>query len=304
MKYDVMIIGAGPAGLSAALYCCRSGLHTGIMEKEFAGGQLTTVYEVENYPGTGEKVFGTELAYKMEKQAREAGAEFISGEVTSLDILGEDKKVMTTKETYEAKSIILCPGAKPQELGLPKERELRGMGVSYCATCDGAFFRGKTVVVVGGGNRAIEDAIFLSRGCEKVYLVHRRDAFRAEKKQQEIMFATKNIEVIYHSVIREIIGQGNVSGVVVENKDGQQSTITAQGLFVEVGTKPSTDFLVGAVPLTSEGYINTDSKLKVADGIYAAGDARDGSIKQIVVAAADGAVAAFEVLKYITERGR
>lgn len=288
--YDLLILGAGPSGLTAGIYAARGGLKTAIIEKTSFGGQLALTSEIENYPGF-ENISGFELAYKMQQQAEKLGVEFIYEEITGLDIVGDVKCVKTQGNKYEAKAVIIAMGASPRLLGLDKENALLGAGVSYCATCDGAFFRGKDVAVIGGGNTAVEDAIYLSKFCNKVYIVHRRNEFRATKAEINKMTAKQNVELVLSSVVSDIFGESKVEGIEVTTGE-QKKRIDVSGVFVAIGRTPNTTLIKG-VDLTDNGYIVVDRLQRTSEkGVYAVGDIVDKSLRQVVTACADGAVAA------------
>ena len=288
--YDLLILGAGPSGLTAGIYAARGGLKTAIIEKTSFGGQLALTSEIENYPGF-ENISGFELAYKMQQQAEKLGVEFIYEEITDLDIVGDVKSVKTQGNKYEAKAIIIAMGASPRLLGLDKEKALLGAGVSYCATCDGAFFRGKDVAVIGGGNTAVEDAIYLSKFCNKVYIVHRRNEFRATKSEINKMTAKQNVEFVLSSVVSDIFGESKVEGIEVTTGE-QKKRIDVSGVFVAIGRTPNTT-LINGIDLTDNGYIVVDRLQRTSEkGVYAVGDIVDKSLRQVVTACADGAVAA------------
>lgn len=288
--YDLLILGAGPSGLTAGIYAARGGLKTAIIEKTSFGGQLALTSEIENYPGF-ENISGFELAYKMQQQAEKLGVEFIYEEITDLDIVGDVKSVKTQGNKYEAKAIIIAMGASPRLLGLDKEKALLGAGVSYCATCDGAFFRGKDVAVIGGGNTAVEDAIYLSKFCNKVYIVHRRNEFRATKAEINKMTAKQNVEFVLSSVVSDIFGESKVEGIEVTTGE-QKKRIDVSGVFVAIGRTPNTT-LINGIDLTDNGYIVVDRLQRTSEkGVYAVGDIVDKSLRQVVTACSDGAVAA------------
>lgn len=299
--YDLIIIGAGPAGLTAGIYAGRAGLRTLMIESLFPGGQAATTYEVANYPGFVE-ISGPELTAKMAEQAQACGAELAYDEITRVELEGAVKTVYAGERAYQARSVIIASGAKKRELGIPGEAELLGSGVSYCATCDGGFFKGKTVAVVGGGNTALEDALYLANLCEKVYLVHRRNAFRGVAALEKQVRAKANIELVLSCVPVCVEGKMQVEGLTVEQvSDGARRTLAVSGVFVAVGTIPATMAVADAVAL-ADGYIDAgeDCKTNVA-GVFAAGDVRKSPIKQIVTACADGAVAATAAVAYLEE---
>lgn len=302
---DVIIIGSGPAGLSAAIYAMRAGLQTLVIEKHpMSGGQVLNTVDVDNYPGLP-GIGGFELGMNFRKHAEDLGAQFVTAEVTGVEgAKDEEKVVVTDKETYRCKTLVLAMGATHRMLGVPGEESLRGMGVSYCATCDGAFFRGKTVAVIGGGDVALEDALFLARGCEKVYLIHRRDAFRGARSLQQKVFDTPNIEVIWNSEVDAIEGEGTVQMLRIRNnKTGVKQSLSLQGVFVAVGITPETKLVRDLVACDANGYICADENCKTdIPGIFAAGDLRTKPLRQIVTAVADGANAITSVEAYINTR--
>lgn len=298
--YDVIILGAGPAGLSAAVYAKRARLNALLIEKGGAGGQVLSTYEVDNYPGLP-GVTGMELGQIFSQHADKFGIEKVTAEVIAI-AAGKDKKIVKTNQgDYETAAVIIATGAKHARLGLEKENELTGMGVSYCATCDGAFYKDAEVAVVGGGDVAIEDAIFLARGCKKVYLIHRRDELRGAKALQETLFALPNVEVIWDSAVREIEGEDEVTGIRVANvKSGEERSLPVEGLFIAVGIIPNSEAFEGLVSMDKGGYIVAGEDCKTdIPGIFAAGDVRTKPLRQIVTAAADGANAIYSVQEYL-----
>lgn len=301
MTYDVIIIGSGPAGLAAAIYGKRARLNTLVIEKQpMSGGQILNTYEVDNYPGLP-GIGGFELGQKFREHADKMEAEFVTANVTGISVESEIKKVLTDKGDYETKTVIVATGADHRKLGVPGEEELCGMGVSYCATCDGAFFRGKTVAVVGGGDVALEDALFLARACSRVYLIHRRDQFRGAKVLQEQVEKTENIEVIFDTVVEEIKGKGQVQEICIYNKKTEQkSSLSADGIFIAVGITPNTDGLTDVVEMDGGGYMVAGEDTKTGTpGIFAAGDVRTKPLRQVITAAADGANAITAVEEYL-----
>lgn len=299
--YDLLIIGSGPAGLAAAIYAQRAKLSTVVLEKEYiSGGQVVNTYEVDNYPGLP-GINGYELGVKFREHADQLGAEFVTAEVEKIIIEETVKKVVSSAGEYQAKSLILAMGATHRELGVPGEKELAGMGVSYCATCDGAFFRGRRVAVVGGGDVAVEDAIFLARGCEKVFLIHRRNELRAAKSLQERLFACENVEVVWDTVVREISGEDHVESIRVENlKTGEKKSMDMDGVFVAVGVIPNSQIVRGLADIDENGYILAgEDCASSVKGIFAAGDIRKKPLRQIVTAVADGANAVTAVQEYL-----
>ncbi len=298
-KYDLAILGSGPAGLSAAIYARRGELNTIIIEKSFAsGGQIINTYEVDNYPGLPE-ITGFELATKMKEHSDKFGAEYLNADVTEVKKNGDEIIIVTSEGEIKARAVIIASGASHRSLGIPGEENLTGSGVSYCATCDGAFFRGKDVVVAGGGNVAVEDAIFLARGCNKVYVVHRRDELRAEKVLQTKLFELPNVEMVWNANLTNINGDGNVESVDVKFKDGSEKNIKVDGVFIAVGIAPNI-IKVDGLNTTEDGYIVADeSGITNIPGIFVAGDVRDKSLRQVVTAVSDGANAATSALRYL-----
>ncbi|MDD2295910.1 MAG: thioredoxin-disulfide reductase [Eubacteriales bacterium] len=304
--YDVIIVGAGPAGLAAGLYAGRSRLSTLIVEKEKDGGQIVQTAEIDNYPGSIEGETGPSLVERFSAQAQKFGAEKIIDTVTDMELEGNPKKIIGQKETYLGKTVILAGGAMPTKIGCPGEDEFTGKGVSYCATCDAAFFEGFEVYVVGGGDAAVEEAMHLTKFARKVTVIHRRDELRAVKAIQEKAFKIENLEFMWNSVVKELSGDGLLSRMVVEDtKSGEQREILADeedgifGVFVFIGYKPNTGVLEGKLPLEN-GYVKTDDDMKTTiPGVFAAGDIRVKSLRQVVTAAADGAIAATQAGKYI-----
>ncbi len=301
--YDLVIIGSGPAGLSAAIYARRARLHALVLEKEMiSGGQVLTTEEVDNYPGLP-GINGFDLGTKFREHADALGAVFAEDEVVKISRTKDVIEVEGREKSYKTKTVIIATGAMHRKLGVFGEEELAGMGVSYCATCDGAFFRKKTVAVVGGGDVAIEDAVFLSRMCEKVYLIHRRDELRGAKVLQERLFALENVEVIWDSVVEKIEGTEKVEGLYLKNvKSGQALHLAVNGVFIAVGIKPLSSAFEGVVEMEN-GYIRAgeDGKTSVP-GIFAAGDVRTKALRQIITAAADGANAVTSVERYLNEK--
>ena len=303
MMYDTMIIGAGPAGMTAALYAARSNLKVALLERGIYGGQMNNTAEIENYPGYA-RISGPELADKMFEPLENLGVEHLFGQVEKIEDHGNYKKIITEDGAFETKTVILASGANHRHLGVPGEEEYNSRGVSYCAVCDGAFFRDEDLLVVGGGDSAVEEAIFLTRFAKSVTIVHRRDQLRAQKLLQERAFANEKISFIWDSVVKEIKGDDRrVTSVVFENvKTGQISESDFGGVFVYVGLDPVSDFVKDLGICDEAGWIITDQHMKTAiDGIYAIGDVRQKDLRQITTAVGDGAVAGQEVYKYITE---
>lgn len=289
--YDVIIIGTGPAGLAAAIYAKRAKLNMLLLDKSrFAGGQVLNTYEVDNYPGFP-GINGMELGKKFKEHAQNMGAEVVAEEVLSIKPQPDKVLVETKKNSYETKTVLVATGADHKLLGVPGEEELTGMGVSYCATCDGAFFKNKTVAVVGGGDVAVEDAIFLARLCEKVYLIHRRDGLRAAKSLQEKLLSIDNVEILWDTVVKEVQGKDKVERLVIESvKDGSRKDLTVEGLFVAVGIAPNSGLLKGVVDMDEGGYVKAGEDGQTSEPrIFAAGDLRTKALRQIVTAVSDGA---------------
>ena len=301
--YDIIVIGGGPAGLSAGLYGARSRAKTLILEKGKWGGQAATTEELENYPGSIDQPTGPEITARMKRQAEEFGAETRAETVTKLELGGKIKKVITESAEYQAKTVIIATGAKPRLLGCPGELELRGKGVSYCATCDADFFTDLRVVVVGGGDSAIQEAIYLTKFAEKVTVIHRRDELRAAKSIQERAYANPKIDIILDSVIISLKGDGIVESVVVKNvKTNEVKEVQTDGVFMFVGYDPVSDLVKGLVDMDEKGYIITDENMSTSiEGVFAAGDVRVKSLRQVVTAASDGAIAAVRAEHYISE---
>ena len=299
--YDIAILGAGPAGISAAIYAARAKMNTLWLDKQFAqGGQILNTYEVDNYPGLP-GISGMDLGEAMGEHAAKLGIEPVRENVLAVEDAGEEKIIRTKKNEYRARTVILACGASHRRLGIPGEEELSGVGVSYCATCDGAFFKDKTAVVVGGGNMAVEDAIFLSRICKKVYLVHRRDELRADEILQESLTADGNVEVIWNSVAVEIQGEECVTGLRIRNvQDNTESVINTDGVFIAVGIIPNTEKFSGLVKLDESGYISAGEEgIKQTPSIFAAGDIRTKMLRQVVTAVSDGANAVTSAHNYL-----
>lgn len=300
--YDIIIIGGGPAGYTSALYASRAGFNTLVIERMSAGGQLALTDVVDNYPGFDEGIDGFTLGMKMQSSAERFGAVTEYAEVTSLDLKGKIKKVITDSGEFEAKAMIIATGANPRELNLPREKELLGKGVHYCAHCDGRFYRDKTVAVIGGGNSAVSDALYLSRLAKKVYLIHRRDTLRATKIYHEPLKSAENIEFIPDSVVTEILGEQRVSGAKLKNlKSGKETEIPCDGIFVSIGRRPATELLNNILDLDEYGYIIADESTKTnIEGVFAVGDVRQKALRQIVTAVSDGATAVHFAEEYLS----
>ena len=298
--YDIIIIGAGTAGLSAAIYGVRAGKKTLVLDGAFYGGQIVNTQSVENYPGIS-NVSGYDFVYGLYTQATELGAEYKNDRVVAINQLDDCKEVVCESDKYQAKTIILAMGANNKKLGVAREAEFTGRGVSYCATCDGAFYRGMDVAVIGGGNTALEDALVLSGICNKVYLVHRRDSFRAEEALVDRARGKDNIEFVTDSTVVSFLGDNKVTGIKVTNvKTNEEKDINVDGVFVAVGMKPASDIAIDLVDLDENGYIVADESCKTSvPGIFVAGDIRTKEVRQLVTAAADGAIAALGASQYI-----
>lgn len=299
--YDIIIIGSGPAGLSAAIYAQRACLDTIVIEKNgISGGQVLNTWEVDNYPGFP-GVTGFELSRQFREHANKLGARVVQDEVVQVELSGNVKKVVCEEETYEARCVILASGAHHRTLEVPGEEELRGAGVSYCATCDGAFFRGRTVAVVGGGDAALEDAIFLARMCEKVYIVHRRDKLRGAKRLQERLQALENIEFVWNSETAAIEGNGQVEALRLrQTKTGEEKRLDVDGVFIAVGIAPESELYAGQLELDEQGYIRADESGQASvPGVFAAGDVRTKALRQILTAASDGANCVASAERYL-----
>lgn len=305
MIYDVVIIGGGPAGYTAALYCVRSGLSVLVLEKLSPGGQMAATSVIDNYPGFEEGIEGFDLGQKMKACSDRFGAKTLLGDVFSVDLKSDIKKIESSEGSFEAKTVIIATGAAPRKLGLPEEEELGGRGVAYCATCDGMFFKGKTVAVIGGGNSAVEDALYLSKICKKVYLIHRRDELRAASVYKPALEKAEHIEMVWNSVVKNILHGSTVTGITVEDTlSGKISEIACDGVFVAVGRIPNTAFLKGELETDKNGYIIADETTKTSiPGVFAAGDVRTKPLRQIVNACSDGACASKFAEEYISVHG-
>lgn len=301
-SYQLIIVGGGPAGLSAGLYAARSRLHSLLIERALVGGQIVNAETVENYPGFPEGISGVDLVSLMEKQALKYGLETAIAEVQRLEIRGDERILVTSEGEYRARVIIIAGGAEHSKLGVPGEEELRGKGVSYCATCDGAFFRDRAVGVVGGGNVALNDALFLTRFASKVSVIHRRDELRATRVLQEKAFAQPGIEFVWDTVVEAIEGDSQVRQVRLRNvKTGEKSGMEVGGVFIAVGVRPNTGYLQGVLDLTPEGAIKVNERMETGiAGVFAAGDIRAGSPRQVVCAAGDGAAAVMSAERYLS----
>jgi thioredoxin reductase (NADPH) len=302
--YEVIIIGGGPAGLTAGLYTSRARLHTLLIESALFGGQMTTTETIDNYPGFPEGVTGDELSRLMEEQAKRFGMETDSGEVVEVKLEGDHKVVRTDESTYHCETLIVCTGTEYRKLEVPGEKEFAGKGVSYCATCDGAFFKDSQIIVVGGGDSALTEALFLTKFVKELTIIHRRDALRATKIYQEKALSNPKIKFLWNSVVKEIKGDTVVRAVVVKNvKTGEITEFPTDGAFLFVGLLPRTQFLKGLVQMDEAGYIITNDNCETSvKGIFAAGDCRKKLLRQIATGVGDGATAAFAAEKYLEEK--
>ena len=302
-KYDVVIIGAGPSGYTAGIYCARAGYDTLILSGLLPGGQLVNTTEVENYPGFENGIMGPDLMIDMRKQSQRMGTTIIDDVVVDVDFRRKPYKVLTASEEFEGRAVIIATGANPRKLGVEGEETFSGKGVSYCATCDGPFFRNQEIVVVGGGDSAIEEATFLTKFASNVHLVHRRGELRASKIMQERAFNNEKIKFHFDSAVTEIKGDQKIQQAVLKNlKTNEETTLDAGGLFVAIGHVPNTQLFKGQIDLDNEGYIVLKNKTHTnMEGIFAAGDVHDRSYKQAITAAAFGCMAAIDVDEYLTE---
>jgi len=299
--YEVIIIGGGPGGLTAGLYTSRARLRTLLIESALFGGQMTTTELVENYPGFPQGVTGDELSRLMEEQARRFGLETIAQEVVKVSLEGDMKVVQTYESTYRCEALIISTGAEYRKLGVPGEKEFTGKGVSYCATCDGAFFQESRIVVVGGGDSALTEALFLTKFAKELTIIHRRDALRGTKIYQERAFANPKIKFLWNSIVQEIKGDSIVRSIIVKNvKTGEIKEFDTEGAFLFVGLVPRTQFLKGIVQMDEGGYVLTNEQCETsAKGVFAVGDCRKKLLRQIATAVGDGATAAFAAEKFL-----
>lgn len=300
--YDTVIIGGGPAGYSAALYACRGGLDTLVLEKMSAGGQMALTGEIDNYPGFDEGIDGFTLGMKMENGAKRFGAESKYGDVVSVNFTASIKEITASDAVYLAKTVIICAGADPKKLGLSNENKFIGKGVHYCAHCDGRFYKDKIVAVVGGGNTAAADVLYMAKVAKKVYIIHRRDKMRAERFYQNALMKAENVEFLWNSTVKELIGDERINAIELEDtKTGERKTVECAALFVSIGREPNTAFLNGRINTDKSGYIVADETTKTnIPGVFAAGDIRQKPLRQVVTAAADGAVAAHFAQEYLS----
>ena len=301
--YDIIILGGGPAGYSAALYAARAGLDSLLIEQMSPGGQMASTCDIDNYPGFDEGIDGFTLGIKMQQGAHRFGAKTEYDQITQVDLGNKIKKVQGLSATYLAKTVVIATGANPRKLGIKNEQEMTGRGVHYCAHCDGRFYKDKTVVVVGGGNSAAADALYLSRLAKKVYVVHRRDTLRATKIYHQPLMNTDNVEFLWNSTVEELVAQDRVSGIKIRNAiTNEIIDIDCDGIFVSIGRMPATEFLQNEVELDSNGYIVADESTKTnVDGVYAVGDVRTKALRQVVTAVADGAVSVHFAEEYLSQ---
>ncbi|MBQ7859661.1 MAG: thioredoxin-disulfide reductase [Faecalibacterium sp.] len=301
--YDMIIIGGGPGGYTAALYAARAGLSTLVVEKLSAGGQMALTEQIDNYPGFEQGVDGFTLGERMQQGAERFGAVTELAEVLAVDLAASPKVVYTSEGDFYARTVVIATGANPRHLGLPREQELTGRGVNYCAACDGMQYRGKTVVVVGGGNSAAADALLLSRVAEKVILVHRRDTLRATKVYHQPLMKAQNIEFRWNSEVVALQAESKLTGVTVKDRlTGEESLLPCDGVFVSVGRQPATELVKGQLQLDDAGYILADETTRASlPGVYAVGDVRTKQLRQVVTAVADGAVAVHSAEEYLAE---
>ncbi len=299
--YDMIVIGGGPGGYTAALYAARAGLDTLVLEKMSAGGQMTLTSQIDNYPGFEDGIDGFTLGEKMQKGAERFGVKTKFTKANRADLRNAVKTIETGGGTFKGRTVVLATGASPRPLGIPGEQELVNRGVHYCASCDGMFYKGKTVVVAGGGNSAVEDALLLSRICEKVWLVHRRDTLRAAKIYQDLLMQADNVEFCWDCVISELLYERELFGIRVKKlKTGEQTELKSDGLFVSIGRKPETGLFKNQVELDETGYIQADESTRTnLPGVFAVGDVRTKAVRQIVTAVADGAAAAHYAEEYL-----
>lgn len=301
LEYDLLIAGGGPAGLTAGLYAARARLRTLLIENMAPGGQTASTFMVENYPGFPDGISGLDLAQAMERQAKRFGLEIINAEVQQLTSRGHLWEVNQEGKKFNAKAVIVATGVKPVKLGIPGEEKLKGRGVSYCATCDGPFFRGQDIGVIGGGDSAVDEALYLTRFARLVYLIHRRNSLRAEKILQERAFQNEKIKILWNTVVCKVLGETGVEELELKNLETQKKqTLKVSGVFFYVGLKPNTEFLRGVVSMDEHGYVITDENMATsAPGIFAAGDVRQKVLRQVTTAVGDGATAAFAVERYV-----
>ncbi len=299
--YDMLILGGGPAGYTAALYASRAGLDTLVIEKMAAGGQMTLTGDIDNYPGFEDGIDGFSLGMKMQQGAERFGAQTEYAEIVSVDLSDKIKRVETTSGAFYGKTVVIATGANPRELGLQNEQALTGKGVHYCAHCDGRFYKDKTVIVIGGGNSAAADALYLSRLAKQVFVVHRRDTLRATKLYHEPLMNAQNVTFLWDSAVESFRADDKLNGVTVKHlKSGERTEVNCDGVFVSIGRKPATEFLAGHVALDEQGYIAADETTQTdIAGVFAIGDVRTKALRQVVTAVSDGAVAVHFAEEYL-----
>ncbi len=299
--YDIAIIGSGPGGLSAAIYAARARLSTLVITGDEFGGQIASTHEVENYPGFDDGIMGPDLTLKMRAQAERFGAEVVTDFITGIDVDGPPFTLTGRLGTYEARSVVVATGASPRKLDVPGEAELIGRGVSYCATCDGAFFPDVPVAVVGGGDSALQEGLFLTRFASKITVIHRRDELRAGAYLQQRAFNEPKFEFLWDSVVTEVVGEQGVQRLGVKNlKTGEESTLAVEGVFIFVGHEPNTEIFTGKLDADERGYILADAHMRTSvPGIFVAGEAQDSHFRQAITTAGDGAKAAMEAIEYV-----
>ena len=303
LDYDIVIIGGGPAGISAGIYAARSGLKSVLLEKMFIGGQAINSQMLENYPGFENGISGTQFAQTIEKQAKNLGLEIVKRAVKEVNLSESGSQISTAKDTYNAKAVIIAAGANPRKLNMPLEQELTGRGISYCATCDGMFFKDKAVAVIGGGETAINDAIYLSKLAAKVYIVHRRDEFRASKASVDKLKSLQNVEFVFDSVLTKLNGDTSLTSIDIENvKTMQSRNIQLDGIFVAVGSVPQTELFKGQLHMINDHIVTQKGGLTNVKGVYAAGDITYMSQRQVVIAAGEGAEAAMNAIEYVNSK--
>ena len=302
--YDMIVIGGGPGGYTAALYAARAGLSVVVLEKLSAGGQAALTEQIDNYPGFEEGIDGFTLGEKMQQGAERFGVVTELAEVYSANLSGDIKTVETSEGSFSGKTVVIATGAGPRELGVPGEKELVGRGVNYCAACDGMFFKGKKVAVIGGGNTAVADANVLSRICEKVTLVHRRDTLKAEKIYHDALNKTENVDFRWNSTVSELISDKKLTGIRLKDvRSGEESVLEVDGIFVSVGRKPATELFKEQLDLDGSGYIIADESTRTnIPGVFAVGDVRTKAVRQVVTAVSDGAVASHYAERYLAEK--
>lgn len=302
--YDMIVIGGGPGGYTAALYGARAGLDTIVLEKLSAGGQMALTHQIDNYPGFEDGIDGFTLGMKMQENAERFGAKTELAEVLSVDLLANPKVLETSEGTFYGRTVVIATGATPRELGIPGEKNLIGRGIHYCAACDGMFYRGKTVAVIGGGNTAAADALSLSRICEKVIVIHRRDTLRATKIYHEPLLNADNVEFHWNSTVSEFIADDKITGLKLKDVNtGELSEISIDGVFISIGRKPSTELVADQLALDESGYIIADeSTITNIPGVFAVGDVRTKQLRQIITATADGGAAAHAAEQFLAKQ--